>query len=257
MQKNGWSFCIVTSGFSDDSLQQVIKSIRDEFNYAPYEIIIVGNTKIVSDDFRLKIILFDEEKFNFNFKNFTKHLFKLNLKKALFRTGWITGKKNLSVRLAQYEKICLMHDYVKLEPGWLSGFHSFKDDWLVCTTKVFNKDGSRHRDWTTWDYPGVGATLLPYSIHVPYMYLSGAYFCVKKNFYLDNPLNEKLFWGEGEDVEWSCRIRKLTNFKINIQSSVAYTKLKPLNEAPYCADWVARSAVLAKLLEDYEENHSS
>lgn len=253
MQDNAWSFCIVTSGSDDDSLLQAIKSIGDEFIHLPYEIIIVGNTKIISDNVKLKIFSFDEKKFSFSFKN----LFRLKIRNAFFRTGWITGKKNLAVRLAQYENICLMHDYVKLTPGWLAGFQSFTDDWLVCTTKVFNKDGSRHRDWTTWDYPGVGATLLPYSVYVPYMYLSGAYFCVKKFFYLDNPLNEKLFWGEGEDVEWSCRVRKLTHFKINTESSVTYTKLKPLDEAPYCADWVARSVLLDKLLGIHEENHSS
>jgi hypothetical protein len=81
------------------------------------------------------------------------------------------------------------------------------------------------------------------------MYISGAYFCVKKDFYLANPLNESLFWGESEDVEWSCRVRKLTDFKINTKSSVTYTKLKSLNEAPYCLDWLKRSGELNKLLE--------
>ncbi len=249
MSSDAWSFCIVTSGSDDRSLQEVIDSIGSEFGDHPHEIIIIGNTKIISNNENYKIIPFDEEVFSFNWNNFLRNILKLKIKKSFYRTGWITGKKNLSVRLAKYENICVMHDYVKLMPGWLSGFHSFGDNWLVCITKVFNKDGSRHRDWMTWDYPGVGATLLPYDVHVPYMYLSGAYFCVKKNFYLANPLNEKLFWGEAEDVEWSCRIRKLTQFKINVQSSVTYTKLKSLHEAPYCADWVRRAGELTKLLK--------
>ncbi len=257
MLNNAWSFCIVTSGSDDHSLREVIDSIESEFNEHPHEIIIIGNTKLISNNENHKIIPFNEERFSFNWGNFLRNILKLKIKKSLYRTGWITGKKNLSVGLARYENICVMHDYVKLMPGWLSGFQSFKDDWLVCTTKVFNKDGSRHRDWMTWDYPGVGATLLPYSIHVPYMYLSGAYFCVKRKFFLDNPLNEKLFWGEAEDVEWSCRVRNLTHFKINTDSSVTYTKLKPLHEAPYCVDWVARAALLAKLLGSHEENHRS
>lgn len=257
MRDNAWSFCIITSGSEDVSLREVVDSIQYEFADHPYEIIIVGNTGIISDNEKLKIIPFDEEVFNFNLSNFLKNIFKLRLKKSLYRTGWITRKKNLSVELAKYENICVMHDYVKLKPGWLNGFEQFTDDWMVCTTKVFNKDGSRHRDWMTWDYPNIGATLLPYHVHVPYMYLSGTVFCVKKKFYLANPLNERLFWGEAEDVEWSCRVRKLTHFKINTESSVTYTKLKPLHEAPYCADWVRRAELLNELLGCPDENHRS
>jgi hypothetical protein len=257
MGNNAWSFCIVTSGSEDDSLREVITSIEAEFCAHPYEIIIIGNTKIRPNNIKIRVVEFNEEIFSLNISNFFKNVFKLKLKKAIYRTGWITGKKNLSVRLAQYENVCLMHDYVKLQPGWLSGFQNFTDDWLVCITKVSNKDGSRHRDWMTWDYPGVGAALLPYHIHVNYIYLSGAYFCVKKDFYLTNPLNEKLFWGEAEDVEWSCRVRNLTRFIINTDSSVTYTKLKPLNEAPYCRDWVSRSEKLIKLLEIHSENPST
>ena len=62
---------------------------------------------------------------------------------------------------------------------------------------------------------------------------------------------------KAEDVEWSCRVRKLTHFKINTESSVTYTKLKPLHEAPYCADWVRRAEVLNELLGCPDENHRS
>jgi hypothetical protein len=38
------------------------------------------------------------------------------------------------------------------------------------------------------------------------MYISGAYFIIKKQIALQYPLNEKLVWGQGEDVELSQRL---------------------------------------------------
>ena len=50
MRDNAWSFCVANSGFEDISLQEVMDSIRNEFAHHPYEIIIVGNARIISDE---------------------------------------------------------------------------------------------------------------------------------------------------------------------------------------------------------------
>jgi hypothetical protein len=70
--------------------------------------------------------------------------------------------------------------------------------------------------------------LLPYENNnlSKYMYISGAYWVAKKKFMLKYPLNEKLLWGEGEDVEWSKKIRKKIDFKLNVHSSVKLLKEK-------------------------------
>ena len=39
-------------------------------------------------------------------------------------------------------------------------------------------------------------------------------------------LNENLFWGQSEDVEWSKRIRQKYNFSINENSKVQLLKYK-------------------------------
>jgi hypothetical protein len=107
-----------------------------------------------------------------------------------------------------------MHDYVYINKGWLKGFQNFGDDWEVAMNKILNNDGSRFRDWCNWDSPLVPvndnyrASLLPYHLYIKEMYISGTFFNVKKNFFINNLLNENLFWGEGEDVEWSKRVRK-------------------------------------------------
>ena len=82
------------------------------------------------------------------------------------------------------------------------------------------------------------------------MYISGTFFCVKKDFFLENLLDESLVWGEGEDVEWSLRIRDKTQFKMNCMSTVKYLKLKSLSEAPYCDDWANNERRLLKVLNE-------
>lgn len=240
--KDGWSFCIVTSPGNDATLKGSIDSILKEFiGRNDYEIIVIGVSKLKSSS-EYKSVRFcevDEDffKLDFSLSNIKKSIKQINLKRLFFKYGPISFKKNYAAKLAKFEKLCILHDYVALESGWVKGFEIFGNTWTACMNKIHNLDGSRHRDWCALDFPGIGAGLLPYNKSVPYMYFSGTYFCVKREFFIDNPLDENLFWGESEDVEWSIRIRQKIEFKMNKNSSVKYLKLKPLNEAPYCEGW--------------------
>lgn len=138
------------------------------------------------------------------------------------KPNWITHKKNLIVQAATCENIVLMHDYVTLQPGWLKGFKEFGNNWLTCTNKIQNLDGSRFRDFCViandaWTDYGDGAKpnfrgdgrLLNYDIEVytpfeRWAYYSGAYFVAKRQVLLEVPLDENRVWGQGEDVKW-CR----------------------------------------------------
>ncbi len=250
MDKNiGWSFCIVTAPGNEEILKQCIEKIHNEFKAIDnYEIVIVGNPDLKNEILnKTTLVPFKEEFFA---PNLTKHsivrfLRTKNIKNFFYKTGAICHKKNLAAKKARYDKLCMMHDYVGLEVGWREGFEKFGDEWEIAMNIILNKDDSRHRDWMAWDHPdvakgqkgGVGACLIPYDKYTKYMYISGTYFCVKRDFFLENPLDEKLFWGEGEDVEWSMRVRQKTQFKMNINSVVKYLKLKPLDGAPYCDSW--------------------
>jgi len=258
-EKMGWSFCIVTAPNNEAILKQCIKKIHDEFERSDdYEIIVVGNPKIEEKEIlkKTKIISFKEEVFHLSLKNIKIALREKNLKRIFFRTGAICHKKNLAAKNAKYNKLCIMHDYVGLEPGWKVGWEKFGEDWEIGMNIILNKDGSRHRDWMAWDHPkltnksnGSGACLIPYDKWTKYMYISGTYFCVKRKFFLENPLNENLFWGEGEDVEWSLRVREKTKFKMNTFSVVKYLKQKPLNDAPYCESWRKNEKLMKEILE--------
>ena len=89
-------------------------------------------------------------------------------------------------------------------------------------------DGRREfTDWVTYDHPVLGLhRSLPYGdeSNIQYQYFSGGYFVVKKQFLLDNPLNEELIANEMEDIEWSTRIRDNSNIIFNSNSFVRHNK---------------------------------
>jgi hypothetical protein len=149
--------------------------------------------------------------------------------------------------------VAVFHDYLLFEPGWKDGWDKFGDDWEVALNPIQDYDGSRMLDWAAWDYPGMGPGFLPYTTEITrYQYISGAYFAVKRDFYLDNQLDDHYRWGEGEDVEWSKRIRQKTTFKLNPHSLVKSAKLK----GPMGGVWPANAERLAKIfLNNFEDNH--
>ena len=206
----GWSVVVVTDGKSPSLLENLLKSIDSELNGSSSEIIMVG-PKNIRLSYAPKIEL--------------KHIVYKEL--CWWSPGWITFKKNIGARASKYDKIIICHDYIHFEPGWKNGFDKFGDNFDVCVNKIVNLDGIRNRDWITWDYPAIGVGLLPYHAECTrYQIISGAYFVIKRKFFMYNLLDEKLRWGEGEDVEWSKRIRNKTTFKFNPNSVVSFSKMK-------------------------------
>lgn len=205
----GYSVVIITGGNDLLTLQNSLTSIDQELSGSRAEIIIVGPAKLqLTKEFSLpiKIVPYSD---------------------LSFLSPLITRKKNIGVSLAQYDKVVLTHDYILFESGWKAAWDKFGTDFDVAMNQIKDQDGSRFRDWLVLDYPGIGAGFLPYHTEAtPYQYISGTYFVVKRDFYLANPLDESLRWGEGEDIEWSKRVRLKTIFKFNPYSVVRCSKLK-------------------------------
>jgi len=216
-----FTFGIITSGENDDMINVIIDSIEKQ-NIPNYEIIIVGGNVIK--------------------RKYVIHIpFDDNIRKM-----WITRKKNLITEKSIYENIVYMHDYIKLDDDWYDGYLKFGNDFNICMNKMENQDGSRFRDWTLWKDDlryaiGENVTkeniyeimrlkeyILPYNIvHLSkYMYISGAYWVVKRDVMLEFKLNDKLLWGQGEDIEWSRRVRQKYDFSINPNSIVRLIKNK-------------------------------
>jgi hypothetical protein len=202
-----FTFGIITNGSS--YINECLTSIRN-LKIEKYEIVIVG-------------VYNDEIKEDINYINF--------IDKSI--EGDISIKKNIITKNAKYENIVFLHDYILFDDMWYDGFLKFGDDFDVCMTKIVNNDNTRYRDWCLWKddadkYVLKNNYLIPYDITnlSSMMYISGAYWVAKKQIMVDNPLNEKLKWGQGEDVEWSLRVRKKTNFKMNEYSKVKLGKQK-------------------------------
>jgi hypothetical protein len=202
-----FTFGIITNGSS--YINESITSIRN-LNIPTYEIIIVGNYNgEISDD--IKYINYQDKSIE----------------------GDVSTKKNIITANAIHENIVYLHDYIIFDNMWYTGFLEFGDDFNVCMTKILNNDNTRYRDWCLWQddadrYVLKNNYLIPYNITnlSNMMYISGAYWVAKKNFMFDNPLNEKLKWFQGEDVEWSLRVRTKTIFKLNEYSQVKLAKQK-------------------------------
>lgn len=145
------------------------------------------------------------------------------------KKAWITRKKNLIAQHAQYDNLCLLHDYIWLGAGWYKSYQNFTCDWDICLNPVLSF-GHRFFDWVSYDHPDYGLSgLIPYDNTdcLDKMYVSGSYFCVRREFFLKYPLNENLVWLQEEDVEWSKRIRSFWNLKFNPTAPVHTLKKKP------------------------------
>ena len=230
-----FTFGIITSGTNDHYLNQIVQSIYSQ-NIPKYEIIIVGKTSISGN--HIRIIDFDES----------------------IKSGWITKKKNIIIQEAKYENVVLMHDYIKLNDDWYSGFIKYGNDFEICITKIYTINNRRFRDYTFWPAelpaPFCDSALLPYdykpNIHInKLLYISGSYFIIKKHIAIRYPLNENLCWGMGEDVELCQR---LTDNGILIQCN-SNSSVQILKEKCQC-DWeIEISKEGIALLESISEEY--
>lgn len=215
-----FTFGIITDFKNEPKLLNLISSIENQ-NIINYQIILVGSMRdlkkhnLYENKPKVTFIDFDETE----------------------KKGWITKKKNLVTNAAKYENIVYLHDYLLLDSNWYSGFKRFGNNFDICINKIYNSDGSRYRDWclSPQNFKNIDSKLedkleylLPYTeIGLSrYMYISGAYWVAKKNVMIQYPLNEDLSWGDGEDIEWSHRVRKKHTFKLNQYSSVRLQKNK-------------------------------
>lgn len=206
-----FSFCIITDNSIEACarISTIVKTIRN-LNIPNYEILIIGG---------------EGSKFSGNMEDIQKYDFNEEEK-----SRWITKKKNDIVKHCKYQNVVLMHDYFAFHPSWYRNYKKFFNihDYDVCCNPILMRNGMREfTDWVTLDHPERGMHVsLPYNDWgcTKWQYISGGYFIVKKDFFLENPLNEDLVAGQGEDVEWSQRIREHAKIICNPSSYVMHIK---------------------------------
>lgn len=217
------TFGIITNGNNDIYLEQIIKSIKNQ-NIPKYEIIVVGKTSIKNNIINIP---FNED----------------------IKKDWISRKKNIIAQTAKYDILVIMHDYYQLLPNWYKGFMEFGEDWDICMTIIENTDSTRYRDWVSWNDPEIGKlsgfiwhengvpwasgthhspiAIVPYTYDkTENLYIDGGYWVCKKHVMIEQPIDETRLRGQGEDVEWSKRVRGLYKYVINTHSKVKLLKYK-------------------------------
>jgi hypothetical protein len=204
-----FTFGIITGG-NDGMINKIIDSIEKQ-EIPNYEVIIVGVSNIVRDN--VTVVPFDET----------------------VKAKWITKKKNIITTTAKYDNIVYLHDYIKFGVNWYEGQLKAGENYKVRMDKILTKEGNRFRDWCLWvrnnnEMDAIvfnnRECIIPYDMsHLSkYMYISGSYWIAKKDVMLEFPLDEKLTWGEGEDVEWSKMVRNKYEFNMNPHSTVHLMK---------------------------------
>lgn len=200
-----WSFIICTHDPNQDKLEDSIKTIID-LSIPFYEILVIGGLREKSHSFHnTSFIPFDESA----------------------NPGWITKKKNQAATFAKYDHLCILHDYYAFDKNWYVGWNSLDKDWDIGCNKIYLINGARDwTDWCLWDHPTKGFGPLSYDekMYTKNQYISGGFFCVKKDFFLANPLNETLMSHQEEDIEWSLRVRDSAKIRFNKNSIVRQIK---------------------------------
>lgn len=203
-----FTFGILTKYDDEEKLKEVIDSIHSlniPENGGDYQVLVIGEKKVEGSKYE-RYIYFDETA----------------------KPAWITKKKNLLARAANFQNIVLMHDYFVFDKDWYKNFLEFGNDWDICSCPQYLINGKRHfTDWVCWDSPLFPRyTSLNYDdwSHVQYMYQSGGFVAAKTQLIIDNPFNEQLTWGQADDVEWSLRVRHRYKYVCNGKSIVRHNK---------------------------------
>ena len=190
--KKGWSIIFLTYNINDN-LKSKIKKYKEIFKLKKHEIIILAN--------------FNKNKISIK----GVRLINLNTKKIT-----LGKKRNLGIKLSNYSNLIMTLDYFVLDKFKLRNIEReiSKNDILIAKIKTLDK--KRYLDWVFLDYPKIGKALCPYNLKDRrYMYFHGSYIISKKKFMKKNLYSNYLDHRQGEDVDWSLKVRKKIKFKLS------------------------------------------
>lgn len=211
---NKWSFGIITNGKNQKQLDQLINSIVAQ-NIPEFEIIVCGeyqskhpSVKLLSD---VEII-------------------------SDIRAP-ITLKKNKIVNDAKFENLFILHDRYSLPFNWFKRMKDYGNYFELLIIPNIGPSGKRVNDYIKFKgFPDEIAHFKSVSSSMQYykwsnqLYSQGGILIIKKTIYNQVALDNRLFWGELEDVQFS-KIIQLKGFftYLDINNEV-YTTANRLRE---------------------------
>ncbi len=118
----------------------------------------------------------------------------------------ITVKKNSIAQQCRFENILLCHDRFVFNYSLNATLIDFGGDFEVCALEAIDTNGNRIPSWSSFNNDWQNGLELDAESFDENIFLQGSLFLVKKSILLKSPLNPILYWGYGEDIEWSRRL---------------------------------------------------
>ncbi len=182
----GWSIIFLTTTLDKNIFKNIV-SYKKIFKNTKYEIIIICD--------RSKIKTFNQKKFKV-----------VNLNSSDFTLGF---KRNLGIANCKYRNIFMSLDYTIPIKINLKNLNKEIEKYDLICPRLLTIDKHRYLDWMYIDLPMIGKSFAPYNLkNTSYMYFHGTTYIFKKKFINKNLFSNFLDNKEGEDVNWSLKIRK-------------------------------------------------
>lgn len=118
----------------------------------------------------------------------------------------ITIKKNTIAAECRFENLILCHDRFVFDESLSETLQDFGGDFDVCAIQVCDQHGFQIPNWTSFNNDWQNGLALDPDNYDENIFYQGSLFLVKKSVMLQHPLNPLLYWGFGEDIEWSRRL---------------------------------------------------
>ena len=189
---NEITFGIVTSGKNNQNLERIVKSLDTLRNDSrvTFEIIVCG-----PEDFILP-------------SNLTSSVDTYLAEPMAHLDLPMTNlKKNLIAKHAKFSNLIISHDRYIFSPAVVDNLLEFGGDFDVCTFEAVDENNDPFPQWVSYSHQWKNSLHLDSDSFESNVYLNGGIFLVKRDLMLSHPINPLLFWGYGEDIEWSRRLK--------------------------------------------------
>jgi hypothetical protein len=184
-----WSFGIITDGKNRDQVSDLIKSI-ERLGIPEYEIIICGPVNGMHAHSDQRIIELDDISLGNDLRAPTP------------------AKKNKIIKSARYNNICVLHDRFYFSENWYNNFCKYGNYYDFLCMPTLDISGNRFQvDWMHFCYPITSTSRRNFSLSYDDwnkdVIIQGGVIVGKKNLLSEFMFDEKLHWGELEDMQLS------------------------------------------------------
>ncbi|WP_320820878.1 hypothetical protein [Thalassolituus sp.] len=236
-----WSFGIITNGKKQEQVENLVRSIQN-LNIPNYEVLICGTFLITSEHMESVVVIDDV---------ITDDL-----------RAPISVKKNKIASLAKFENLILLHDRYVFPLDWYENMLVYGNYYELLIIKNIGPSGGRVNDWSSFygmpsQIKGL-SRLLPYSSWNEEWFSQGGIVVIKRSIYNRLSIDERLFWGELEDVQFSKKAQLEGYFcYLDINNSIFTYSDRILESRLYEKIWTLKFKQFVRGFLVYSKNLST